>query len=103
MEFRNRDRHLQILNQHYERRQASLMVVYGRRRIGKAVLLRHWIENQLSGQHLLWTAHRSTSDVLLAGFSEAVATVTPGVHTQVRFANWPALFEQLFKLAADRA
>ena len=102
MEFRNRDRHLQILNQHYERRQASLMVVYGRRRIGKTVLLRHWIENQLSGQHLLWTAHRSTSDVLLAGFSEAVATVTPGVHTQVRFANWPALFEQLFKLAADR-
>jgi AAA+ ATPase superfamily predicted ATPase len=55
MKFRNRDRHLQILNQHYERRQASFMVVYGRRRIGKTVLLRHWIENHLSGRHLLWS------------------------------------------------
>jgi uncharacterized protein len=102
MRFRDRDRQLDILNRHYEHRQASFLVVYGRRRIGKTVLLRHWIENHLPGQHLLWTAHRSTSEVLLTGFSEAVATVTPGVHTQVRFADWSALLEQLFKLATTR-
>jgi AAA+ ATPase superfamily predicted ATPase len=102
MEFRNRDPQLQSLNEHYKRRGATFMVVYGRRRIGKTVLLRHWIEKHLSGQHLLWTAHRSTSEVLLAAFSEAVAKVTPGVHTSIRFPNWSALFEQLFSIASSR-
>jgi AAA+ ATPase superfamily predicted ATPase len=99
MTFRNRDQQLRILNECYARQKAAFMVVYGRRRIGKTVLLRHWIEQHLKGEHLLWTAHRTTSEVLLAGLSEAVAKVTPEVHTVIRFANWEALFEQLFHLA----
>jgi uncharacterized protein len=102
MNFRNRDRDLRMLNGCYARKEPTFMVVYGRRRIGKTVLLRHWIETHLNGQHLLWTAHRTTSDVLLAGLSEAVANVTPDVHGEIRFASWEALFEQLFQLAAAR-
>jgi len=97
MNFQNRDRPLRILNECYARQKPIFMVVYGRRRIGKTVLLRHWIEDHIKGKHLLWTAHRTTSEVLLA--SEAVADVTPGVHSQIRFSSWEALFEQLFRVA----
>jgi AAA+ ATPase superfamily predicted ATPase len=55
------------------------MLVYGRRRIGKTVLLRHWIEKHLGAGHLLWTAYRTTSEILLTSFSESVARLTPEV------------------------
>jgi AAA+ ATPase superfamily predicted ATPase len=102
MQFKNRIRDLQFLNQRFAGKKARFMVVYGRRRIGKTVLLRHWIEEHLSGKHLLWTAHRTTSDVLLGGFSEAIAKLTPEVRGEVKFTNWQAAFEQLFHLGNSR-
>jgi uncharacterized protein len=101
MDFQNRTRDLEALNRCYAGTKPAFMVVYGRRRIGKTVLLRHWIEKHLRAKHLLWTAYRTTSDVLLASFSEAVARLTPDVRGEIRFANWEAAFEQLFHLGAS--
>jgi uncharacterized protein len=102
MIFRNREHDLKILNDRYDRKEAALMVVYGRRRVGKTVLLQHWIDSHQDQPHLFWTAHRTTSDVLLGGMSEAVARLTPQLRSSVRFTGWEALFEQLFSLATGR-
>jgi uncharacterized protein len=102
MKFRNRDKDLRFLKQRFARREPQFMVVYGRRRIGKTVLLTHWIEECLPGKHLFWTAHRTTSDVLLGGFSEAVATLTPAVKSAIRFTSWQAALEQLFQIGSER-
>jgi uncharacterized protein len=102
MSFKNRKFELNLLNRRFAEPQSRFMVIYGRRRIGKTLLLQHWLGKHLKGDHLFWTAHRTTSELLLTGFSEAVARVTPEMKGQIKFANWESAFEQLFHLSRSR-
>lgn len=98
--FLNRSRDLATLDEFDSRDTATFMVVCGRRRIGKTLLLQHWAAKHQ--KYLYWTAWRTTPGLLLAGFSQAVASLTPDFQGEVKFPNWEAAFEHLFRHAASR-
>jgi AAA+ ATPase superfamily predicted ATPase len=50
--FVDRQHEIQQLRRLFEMRAAQLVVVHGRRRIGKTSLLTHWSEVQRGGPHL---------------------------------------------------
>ena len=58
--FFGRRRELALLNSLWEAPRASLLVLYGRRRIGKTRLLTHWIA-QSNCRALYWVAVPTTS------------------------------------------
>lgn len=86
MIFQNRTRDLAALDRCRTGGKAAFVVVYGRRRIGKTVLLRHWVEKH--ARHVFWTAYRTTPDVLLTSISQSIATLTPELHVEVKFTGW---------------
>ena len=58
--FVDRYSELAFLNSILERKrptEAQLVLMYGRRRVGKTVLLRHWAE-QSSADHTYWAAEK---------------------------------------------
>jgi uncharacterized protein len=100
--FHDRTSEIDRLNAKFASPTSELIVVYGRRRIGKTRLLQHWMAQLASGPHFHWTAHRTSSDILLAGFSEALRPLLPEVAPGFRFADWEAAIGQLFQLAQAR-
>ena len=58
MEFVDRRQELAALDRFYRRDSAGLLVLFGRRRVGKTELLSHWLETRGVGdQHaIFWTA-----------------------------------------------
>ena len=83
--------------------EAQMIVIYGRRRIGKTSLLRHWAE-QHAAPSVYWTGYRTTSELLLESFSHRLAEITPGVTSDgLNFRTWEAAFMHLFTLAAKEA
>jgi uncharacterized protein len=103
MKFINRSRELAQLNQKAESKQAELMVVYGRRRIGKTALLSHWLQSQKGVLQAYWVAHRTTSDRLLASFSQAISPlIHPEASAGLTFPDWESALEQLFRLARSQ-
>ena len=56
MKFVGRQREFQMLNRFYKTSQAGLLILYGRRRVGKTALLSTWLERQKIGRTIFWTA-----------------------------------------------
>jgi len=67
--FVNRQAELQLLEQRYASNQAELLVLYGRRRVGKTELLTQFCQGK---RHIFFVADLDTEPVLRAGFSAAV-------------------------------
>jgi AAA+ ATPase superfamily predicted ATPase len=97
--FLNRSRELDALRAIYRRKGAQLVAVYGRRRIGKTSLLVHWL-GEVKARAVYWVAHRSTSQVLLASFSQALAPLTGTGDAGLTFSSWQAALEGAARLAA---
>ena len=106
MKFVDRRRELDTLNAFYRRKSAGLLVLYGRRRVGKTSLLSHWIETErLRDNALFWTATTYGSSVQLRDFSQALMRFDPrfGADMPADFSlpTWAAAFEYLASLAAQ--
>lgn len=91
MEFVNRDEHLEELTSRYDRPEADLVVIYGRRRLGKSALVRESIRNREDAVY--WQATEETPDVQVANFVDAAASVYPFVADVRR--DWEALLRRL--------
>jgi len=100
--FKNRTFELAELNALADSKKAQMLVLYGRRRIGKTSLLKHWGETH-KAPSFYWTGYRTTSEQLLESFSARLAGITPGVSTDFTFKNWEAALVHLFKLAEKKA
>ncbi len=72
MDFYSRRKELGQLSAIQRARNAQLVALYGRRRIGKTALLTHWLDRQ-KGSRAMWTAQRSTSKWLLESASRSLA------------------------------
>ena len=46
MKFVNRKNELKILEEEYQREESSMVIIYGRRRVGKTELIRQFIKNR---------------------------------------------------------
>lgn len=102
MNFVDRERELAQLESLVRRDGPQFVVVYGRRRIGKTTLLTNWLSGCGGDSHVYWVAHRTTSDVLLRGYSAALSSLWPAPTAGILFSDWAAALRQTFALSRER-
>jgi hypothetical protein len=100
MKFIDRERELGALRRMSTSWHKELLVLYGRRRLGKTTLLRRWAE---TGDAFFFSCPIATSEEALRIFQERLAqcSADPALR-QMRFPGWPEALEYAFKLARDR-
>jgi len=67
--FVDRERELERLRAAWESGRAELLIVYGRRRVGKTTLLRHFLADR---PHTYWVATMTADELLRRSFTEAL-------------------------------
>ena len=98
--FIGRKEELQFLEDRYQSNAAQLIVLYGRRRIGKTETLRHFCENK---PHVFYSCTECTDDQQLKGFSERMLkTGMPAGQYINSFASWEQAFRSILELPGDQ-
>lgn len=72
MKFVGRNRELQTLESFYQSPNAGLLILYGRRRIGKTRLVTHFLEQRQATPTFYWMATTHSEAYQLRDFSQAV-------------------------------
>ncbi|PIU03219.1 ATP-binding protein [Candidatus Shapirobacteria bacterium CG08_land_8_20_14_0_20_39_18] len=99
--FINRKKETSWLEESYKKAnsEGQLLIIYGRRRVGKTELVRHFIKNK---PHIYYLASRGTSDLHL---QTAVNTFTQGFNdthfSTTAFSTWRDFFDYLGKATKD--
>lgn len=105
MPFVGRQAEIQALDQFSQQPRAGLLILYGRRRIGKTSLLSHWVDQRKIERVLFWTATTHGSAYQLRQFSQALMGFDPRSPTpppiEFSFASWDAAFEYLYELVSN--
>jgi hypothetical protein len=104
MDFINRERELAALERLWARAQeeAQLVVVYGRRRIGKTTLLRRFVQGKPT---IFWTAENTSAANLLREPSQALwRYVNPDTQPDAAFTfgSWEQAFHYAGQLAGEQ-
>ncbi|WP_058828449.1 ATP-binding protein [Haloferax sp. Q22] len=89
--FVNRDDELSFLRSRFDRETAELLVIYGRRRLGKSALVREAIHDR--DDAVYWQATEETPDVQLASFVETARETYPVVDDIKR--DWESILKTL--------
>ncbi len=97
--FVNRERELELLERCFTSGQAELVVLFGRRRVGKTDLLAKFCEDK---RHIFFVADLDVEPVLRARLSAAVNTRLLGSETaSAVYPSWDALFQVIARHARD--
>jgi len=98
--FVGRERELKILQAEWESDQASMLILYGRRRVGKTRLVSHWIETA-HPRALYWVAEPTSSKDQLRAFSQALLNFesSSSSPTDFSYSTWGQAFEQVARMA----
>jgi AAA+ ATPase superfamily predicted ATPase len=91
VEFIDRKREISQLHSAYQRGEASLIVVWGRRRLGKSRLLSEWTR-QVDGTY--WVADESSAAIQRRYLSQELEAVLPGF-SAVAYPDWHSLLNRL--------
>lgn len=91
MKFVNRHEEMERLERVVEHDTAALVVVWGRRRLGKSRLLAEWCARH-GGTY--WVADESAGIIQRQYFAEEIDTVSPGFASVV-YPDWTTLFSRL--------
>lgn len=113
MKFVDRRRELRALNLFYETPRAGLMILYGRRRVGKTSLLTHWLDRRFGLEEsttpssaLYWMATTHSADYQLRDFSQSLVRLdsrnSAALAPTFSFASWEAAFDYIADLAHHR-
>lgn len=103
-EFIGRFGELNLLDNIWKTHSASLIILYGRRRVGKTRLLTHWLR-QRGADGFYWMAEPTSAVDQLRSFSQALAnfadpeSVAPEDFT---YASWEQALRQVSLLSRDR-
>jgi len=103
MAFHGRKREIALLDETYARPGGQLLVLYGRRGVGKTVLLGHWLESR-KHRHLFWTADQRSAPVLLRSLSQAITTFVEAarsVPADFTYGSWDMAFDEIARLAQN--
>ncbi len=101
--FKGREAELQLLDNLWDSASASLLILYGRRRVGKTRLLTHWLGRH-PGRTLYWVAEPSSALHQLRSFSQAIYNFShPNAPAPLDFsyANWEQAFSEVAQLARE--
>lgn len=102
MSFCGRIRELRLLDELWQAQQATLLILYGRRRIGKTRLLTQWAAAVPHRRTFYWVAEPTSAADQLRLFSQAIynfsspASPAPSAFT---YATWRQAWEQVAQLA----
>jgi len=101
MRFIGRQREMQMLDRFYKSRKATLLILYGRRRVGKTALLTTWLDRQRIRAGLFWTAPAQLPAVQLRDFTHALLNIRGDQppSDDYSFRNWDVALEELARLA----
>jgi AAA+ ATPase superfamily predicted ATPase len=102
--FVGRSRELEVVNNLWESSKARLLILYGRRRVGKTRLLTHWLQ-QHENDALYWVAEPASALTQLRSFSQALINfIDPeaDVPPDFTFSSWELAFRQLALRAQKR-
>lgn len=100
--FVDRQSELHFLNSSLERKRptvAQFILLYGRRRVGKTVLLRHWAE-QSSMPHTYWAAEKEPAALQRRKLYARLLGVEPG--QAPTFDSWAECWSAIAAFLADR-
>lgn len=100
-EFVGRAQELALLDRLWQRNQATMLILYGRRRVGKTRLLTRWIQ-QAGKRALYWVAEPSSALDQLRSFSQAIfdfAYPQTPAPPEFTYANWQQAWQQMAALA----
>lgn len=101
MAFYGRTRELALLDQMYAKSGARMFLLYGRRRVGKTELLKHWVQTR-KFPTLYWQAELFPSKIQLSQFSQLIQQYRfPGqaVAQDFTFGSWEQAFLEIGQLA----
>jgi hypothetical protein len=92
MSFVGRKREIEILRQHYGSDNPTLMALYGRRRVGKSELIKHFIKNK---QHLAFEGlEGESSKNQIAFFSRQLKQqINNPLLAKAKFQSWEEIFD----------
>ncbi len=100
--FIGRREELNLIDRLWASQDAELIIIYGRRRVGKTRLLTHWINQHEQRPGMYWMAEPTSAVDQLRSFSQALANyVDPDEPAPLDFtyANWDQAFRQVSLLA----
>lgn len=102
--FKGRTAELKLLDELWQLPRSTLLILYGRRRVGKTRLLTHWL-NRHDGASLYWVAEPTSAYDQLRSFSQALYNFahpeTPAP-LEFTYATWEQAFQQLAKMSEER-
>jgi len=100
--FVGRQREIDELNELLSRGGAQLLLVYGRRRVGKTTLILRWAQ-QTDRPVIYWVATRDTPAQVRLGLTQALwAWAYPGSQAVPRFDTWSEVFDIAAQLIGDQ-
>lgn len=98
--FIGRTRELEFLNDCYRSQKAELVVVYGRRRIGKTELLKEFCKDKAN---IFYTCREFTDNVQLKSFTDKVHTYHISAFDYIDcFADWEKAFSTVLHVPTDQ-
>ncbi len=97
--FIGRTRELEFLNDCYRSQKAELVVVYGRRRIGKTELLKEFCKDKAN---IFYTCREFTDSAQLKSFTDKVHTYhIPAYEYVDSFSDWEKVFSTVFHIPTE--
>jgi AAA+ ATPase superfamily predicted ATPase len=102
--FIARKNELEAMDRAWASEKAQLIILYGRRRVGKTRLLTHWIKNH-DAHGLYWMAEATSALDQLRSFSQALADFEdPGadVPLDLTYPNWEYPLRRVARMAQER-
>lgn len=90
---------MERLDDCYQSSDGGLIVIWGRRRIGKTRLLIEWIKKH---NGLYWVADESSPEIQRKFFSQALEEQFPGF-SEVEYSNWDILLKRLTQEAIQKS
>ena len=89
--FINRAPELYTLKSEYDKKGAGLIVIYGRRRVGKTTLIREFLKNK---QHLYFLADKQVETELIGRLRNSISDYLKDPHLlEIEFKTWDSLFD----------
>ena len=89
--FINRAPELYTLKSEYDKKGAGLIVIYGRRRVGKTTLIREFLKNK---QHLYFLADKQVETELIGRLRNSISEYLKDPNlAEIEFKTWDSLFD----------
>jgi len=99
-QFVDRENELRLLGDTYKQNKSSLIIIYGRRRIGKTELIKQFIKDK---SHIFFLADTRTDRDNIKEMQRAISLqITNPLFEKVEFTDWLELFREAEKLLKER-